>query len=142
MKGVMIIEDTHGGSARAMSILGVPNIAAMQNIANSLQDWTTGRIRSISFTETQDLNLEGAAFGRDKFDMCRQKAVMTFRDMDAPSTESPTITIEWPAPRDDMFFADRGVMKVRQLDGDTFATVIGQRIGRNLIFLFGELKQV
>lgn len=140
MKGAIIIQDKGSGRASAVQILGVPDIETLVSIANGLRVFTCGKIVAVSYTETQAYTADDFIDGKHD-SVVSHKAIMNMIDMDAESGESPSMVLRWPAPVDTMLQLTKDGYIVDSLLGDSFAAVIGGRLGKTIEFRNGYVKR-
>lgn len=138
-KGAIMIKDHMGGKAVACEITGAPDLAAMASLATGMASYTAGKIVGVSFTGSQLMTLHDAV-DTEPYGLANQKAVLTFRDLDATGSKGPILTIRWPAPVDIMFTPGvNGDLLVTQAQGEAIAAMLSARLGRNLEFEHGVL---
>lgn len=138
MKGSIQVKDTQGAMASAFDVIGVPDLASIQNMANGLQSYTRAQILAVSATETAQLNLPAATTG--PYCLANQKAVSIFRDLDATGTKGNSLILRIPSPNEVLFQAGQnGDYIVVPAQGAAIAAMINARLGRNVEFVRGFL---
>ncbi len=138
MKGSIQVKDINGATASTMEISGAPDLASMVSLATGIQSYMRGQIMQVSMTETQMMDLPAASTG--PYALANQKAVLTFRDLDATGSKGPSLIVRMPCPNEIMFQAgDNGDFIVIPAQGAALASMINARLGRNVEFSHGIL---
>lgn len=139
MKGSIQVKDINGAMASMFELTGVANLSAIVSLASDLDSFTCGKILTASVTESQVV--DGVQPAEDgPYCLVNQKAVLTFRDLDATGTKGPSCVIRIPAPDADLFVkGENGNFIVSAAQGAALASMINSRLGRRLEFIRGIL---
>ena len=139
MKGSIQVKDRNGAMASMFELQGVASLAAITSLAADLDSFTCGKILTASVTESNVVpGVQEAEDG--PYCLANQKAVLTFRDLDATGTKGTACIIRIPAPDSDLFvMGENGDFIVSAAQGAALAAMINSRLGRNLEFVRGVL---
>jgi hypothetical protein len=131
--------DAKGSQASMFELTGVTDLASLTNLASALDSYTCGKILMASVTESNPVTgTEDVETG--PYCLVNQKAVLTFRDMDATGTKGPSCVVRIPAPDADLLeMGENGNFVVVPAQGQAIAAIINARLGRNLEFVKGIL---
>ena len=141
MVGVVVFYDEVGKTAQIIvDDDAINTIEKVVQLADVFAPYTAAGQQSVSLIQSQDFAVTREPTADEPYNTCEQKAIMTFRNMDATSPRKAKMIVRMPGPSQAMLekSPDRG-LRVTTLAGNAIAIALGGVLGKDIMWKRGHL---